>query len=101
MKQVDPKHTEKWIHPEDKEFIVEFRAFAGVLFSPEMDAVTRQYINYGVVSVTDHGKKWKVPVGYEWSDIIPTEIQSPVCNEIYNLTKLSAQEVADLPLPLG
>ncbi|MCK5020891.1 MAG: hypothetical protein KAS32_27975 [Candidatus Peribacteraceae bacterium] len=101
MKQIDPKHTEKWIHPEEPEFIVEYRAFVGVLYSQDMEVITRQYINYGVVSVTDNGEEWKVPTGYTWSDIIPTQIQSPVCEEIYQLTKLSQQEVEDLPLPLG
>ena len=101
MKQVDPKHTEEWVHPEDSGFIVKYRAFVGVLFSQDSDVVTRQYINYGVVSVTDNGEEWNVPPGYKWSDIIPTEIQSPVCAAIFALTKLTQREVSDLPLPPG
>lgn len=106
QKLIDPEQRERWVHPEDPDFVVTYRAFAGPTLSTDIDVIARAYIDYGVMSVQNGkmskgGKKMvKQPKG-GWSSILPADIQTVLFVEISKISRLTPDEVQDLPLPPG
>ena len=100
VKLIDPEQRETWIHPEDPGFVVEYRAYAAPTLTTDINVVSRLYINYGVTSVT-HGGKAVIEPKTGWSATLPSDIQTILFILISQLSKLTPEEVQDLPTPPG
>jgi hypothetical protein len=100
VKLLDPEQRETWQHPEDPGFSIEYRAYAGVTLTTDINIVARQYINFGITKVIMNGEAVIEPRG-GWSTTLPSDIQTIMFVKISQLSKLTPEEVQDLPSPLG
>lgn len=100
VKLIDPEQREVWQHPEDPDFSVEYRAYAGATLTTDVHKVARKYIDYGVTKVIQDGNEVIEPRG-GWASVLPSDIQTILFIEISRLSKLTPEEEQDSPTPLG
>lgn len=100
VKLIDPEQREVWQHPEDPDFSVEYRAYAGATLTTDVHKVARKYIDYGVTKVIQDGNEVIEPRG-GWASVLPSDIQTILFIKISRLSKLTPEESQDLTQPLG
>lgn len=115
LKTFNPKLTMEW--SPDGETVFEYRAYAGPLIPPTTDSdaairyVVKQYLSYGIVSVTNielpisdkdgnlnmvEFPKWTGKPVMDWTAILPTDIQTNLWVLISKATTLNKSEERDL-----
>ena len=93
IKLIDPTQVETWVHPEDEEFQVDYRAVAIPTMSTDLFVLGKKYIDEGVVAVRNPEAVAKPAAG--WSSIIPGDIQTALFVEIQALSRLTESEERD------
>lgn len=117
LKTFNPRQTYTWSPEQSPDTVFEYRAFAGPLIPTTNDPdanmryVVKQYLSYGIVSVTNIelpivGKdgsvtmveyaKWEGRPAIDWTTILQAEIQNRLWVLISQATNLDKSEEQDL-----
>ena len=112
LKTLNPRQTFTWSPDDSPETVFEYRAYAGPLIPPSEDPdvamryIVRQYLSYGIVSVTNISlpikdayvdyEKWEGKPGIDWTTVLPADIQTRLWILISKATNLDKAEARDL-----
>ena len=117
LKTFNPRQTYTWSPEHSPDTVFEYRAYAGPLIPTSSDSdatmryVVKQYLSYGIVSVTNielpitdkdgnttmiEYAKWDGKPVVDWTSILPSDIQNHLWVLISQASTLSKSEERDL-----
>ena len=100
-KVIDPRDTREWKHPDNPEYIITYGPASGVFTSEDPEYLMEKLIRRGVRKFTINGERQVPPKGYDWTHIIPAEVQGIVSVLIFDISNLGERERKNSNAPLG